>query len=241
MRVRELEAGTVNRKGQLAPLSFFLSLSLLSLCPFLSLSLSLSLPLIVSLSLSLSLARPLLLSLSLSLSLFLSLTLTHSLTHHLSLSRSLSPSIYLSHSISLSVCLSLSLSLSLTVSLPPPLSLSLSLSLSLPLSLCLGTVEVWYRGGRGCGIGCRHLRGGRACLPDRCRAPQRGWTPLHFAAMFGHATVAGQLLAAGADVEAKDTVMGGGTRVGRGRGATRTSSCHFCLGSFEKSSETASP
>ena len=48
------------------------------------------------------------------------------------------------------------------------------------------------------------MRGERGCLPDRCRAPQNGGTPLHLAAAEGHAAVAGQLLAAKADVEAKD-------------------------------------
>ena len=59
------------------------------------------------------------------------------------------------------------------------------------------------------------MRGERVCLPDRCRAPQDGDTPLHFAAACGHAAVAEQLLAAKADVEAKDTVMGEGDE-GRG-------------------------
>ena len=54
------------------------------------------------------------------------------------------------------------------------------------------------------------MRGERRCLPDRCRAPQRGETPLHKAAAKGHAAVAGQLLAAKADVAAKDQVMGQG-------------------------------
>ena len=46
----------------------------------------------------------------------------------------------------------------------------------------------------------------RACLPDRCRAPQKGETPLHRASRKGHAAVVEQLLAAGADTEAKDVV-----------------------------------
>ena len=65
-------------------------------------------------------------------------------------------------------------------------------------------------------------------------APQGGETPLHRAARAGHAAVAGQLLAAKADVEAKDEVRGQeecGVRIGRGRGAARTSSGHLCLGS----------
>ena len=53
------------------------------------------------------------------------------------------------------------------------------------------------------------MRGERGCLPDRCRAPQNERTPLHWAARSGRA-VAGQLLAAKADVEAKDDVVRGG-------------------------------
>jgi len=52
------------------------------------------------------------------------------------------------------------------------------------------------------------LRGERRCLPDRCPAPQAGDTPLHRAAYAGHAAVAEQLLAAKADVGAKNHVMG---------------------------------
>ena len=94
----------------------------------------------------------------------------------------------------------------------PQVGPSPSLSLTLPpsLSLCLGTVEVWCRGGRRCGRGRTNLRGERGCLPNRGRAPQEGRTPLHRAAMEGHAAVAGQLLAAKADVEAQDTVRGQG-------------------------------
>ena len=59
------------------------------------------------------------------------------------------------------------------------------------------------------------MRGERRCLPDRCRAPQAGDTPLHEAAYAGHAAVAEQLLAAKADVGAKNQVMGeGGQRRG---------------------------
>ena len=78
------------------------------------------------------------------------------------------------------------------------------------------------------------MRGDKRCPPDCCRAPQIGMTPLHLAAYYGHAAVAGQLLAAKADVEAKNKVrgLGGcGTRIGRGRWAPRTSSCHLCLNS----------
>ena len=58
------------------------------------------------------------------------------------------------------------------------------------------------------------MRGERRCLPDRCRAPQFGRTPLHRAAIAGHAAVVEQLLAAKADVEAKDGVRGWGLGVG---------------------------
>ena len=154
------------------------------------------------------------LSLCLSISLFLSPYLSRALSPSLSYRLSLSISLSLSCSLSFSLChcLSLHLSLSLPLSLSPSLSLSLSLfhPPSLSLSLSLGTVEVWYRGGRGCGIGRRHLRGERGCLPDRCRAPQRGRTPLHLAADEGHAAVVGQLLAAKADMETKNHVKGQG-------------------------------
>ena len=65
-------------------------------------------------------------------------------------------------------------------------------------------------GGRGGGRGRTHLCGGEmGCLPERCRAPQFGWTPLLIAAIKGHAAVAQQLLAAGAAVDAKGKVRGG--------------------------------
>ena len=55
------------------------------------------------------------------------------------------------------------------------------------------------------------MRGGEGgCLPERCRAPQDGCTPLHFAVAEGHAAVVEQLLDAGADMEAKDKVRGQG-------------------------------
>ena len=57
------------------------------------------------------------------------------------------------------------------------------------------------------------MHGKRECLPERCRAPQAGDTPLHQAAEKGHAAVVEQLLAAGAAKNAKDEVRG----VGSGR------------------------
>ena len=54
----------------------------------------------------------------------------------------------------------------------------------------------------------RRTRVERVRLVEACRAPQDGYTPLHFAAFKGHETVVKQLLAAGADTEAKDQVSG---------------------------------
>ena len=44
------------------------------------------------------------------------------------------------------------------------------------------------------------------CLPERSRAPQNGSTPLHSAALGGHAVVVDKLLAAGAEKDARDKV-----------------------------------
>jgi hypothetical protein len=56
-------------------------------------------------------------------------------------------------------------------------------------------------------MGLTHLRGGEgSSFPERCRAPQFGSTPLHYAAVRGHASVVEQLLAAGAGVDAKGQV-----------------------------------
>jgi len=64
------------------------------------------------------------------------------------------------------------------------------------------------------------------CLPEPCRAPQREETPLHRAAIRGHAAVVEKLLAAGAAVDAKDKVRG---KWGAGRGGlgVRTQLCVF--------------
>ena len=53
------------------------------------------------------------------------------------------------------------------------------------------------------------MRGGeKGRLPEPCRAPQFGKTPLHHAAEGGHSAAAEQLLAAGADADAEDEVGG---------------------------------
>ena len=86
----------------------------------------------------------------------------------------------------------------------------------------------------------------RGCVwPDLCRGPQDGSAPLHVA---GNAAVVEKLLAkgaaidttdmlenllaVGAAIDTTDMVRGKGScgaRIGRGRVATRTSPCHFCL------------
>ena len=48
------------------------------------------------------------------------------------------------------------------------------------------------------------------CLPERCRAPQNGNTPLHLASWKGHASVVQQLLAAGAVTDATTGVRQAG-------------------------------
>ena len=60
------------------------------------------------------------------------------------------------------------------------------------------------------------MRGGRGCLPERCCVPQERHTPLHQAAEHGRAAVVQQLLAAGADVEAKNGNVRGVGDEGRG-------------------------
>ena len=47
-------------------------------------------------------------------------------------------------------------------------------------------------------------------MPERCRAPQNGDTPLDCAAGKGHAAVVEQLLAAGAATDAENNVRGAG-------------------------------
>ena len=53
-----------------------------------------------------------------------------------------------------------------------------------------------------------HSRRERVCLTEPCRVLQDGMTPLYQASCHGNATVVEQLLAAGADLEAKDAVSG---------------------------------
>ena len=67
-------------------------------------------------------------------------------------------------------------------------------------------VVVWYRGGRGFGGG---------YLPECCRTPQSGGTPLLAAASNGRAKVVGKFLAAGAARDVADEVRKDG--LGRGR------------------------
>ena len=55
----------------------------------------------------------------------------------------------------------------------------------------------------GVGGGARTCAAREGCLPERCRAPQDGDTPLAGAAGYGHAAVVEQLLAAGADTDSK--------------------------------------
>ena len=60
------------------------------------------------------------------------------------------------------------------------------------------------------------MRAERSVLPERCRAPQDGFTPLHEAAEGGHAAVVEQLLAAGAATDAKNAVR---LRISKARSA----------------------
>ena len=52
------------------------------------------------------------------------------------------------------------------------------------------------------------MRGEMVCVPERCRGPQDGRTPLHIAVVYGHAAVAEMLLKAGAAMDATDKVRG---------------------------------
>ena len=55
-------------------------------------------------------------------------------------------------------------------------------------------------------MGRTYLHGKRGCLPERCRAPQAGDTPLHLAANSGHASVVEQLLECVVETDAKNKV-----------------------------------
>ena len=95
------------------------------------------------------------------------------------------------------------------------------------LAFCpaVALLRLWYRGSRGA-EGAQALarrRGG--CLSEGCHSPQRGRTPLHFAAENGHVAVVEPLLAAEAAVDATDKVRGGGGGVGEGWVAAHSSAC----------------
>ena len=68
--------------------------------------------------------------------------------------------------------------------------------------------------------------GEKGFLPERRLVPQSGWTPLHGAAVNGHAAVLKQLLAAGGAVDAKTPVRGGGGADRAGLGGS-TQLCVF--------------
>jgi ankyrin repeat protein len=83
------------------------------------------------------------------------------------------------------------------------------------------------------------LRREMVCVPERCRGPQDGRTPLHFAVITGDAAVVEMLQKAGAATDTKDKVRAWvGLRdadMKGSRGTTHTLSCHLCLCSCEKS------
>ena len=82
------------------------------------------------------------------------------------------------------------------------------------------------------------LRRERVCVPERCRVPQHGQTPLHCAAQDGLAAAVDMLLKAGAATDATDNVRGVGLRIAAmkgSRGTTHTLSCDLRLCSCEKS------
>ena len=67
---------------------------------------------------------------------------------------------------------------------------------------------------------CAGEKGRRAaCLLERCRSPQDGSTPLHWAVHAGHAVVVEQLLTAGVFVEVRDKVRGMGVAGREGQNA----------------------
>jgi ankyrin repeat protein len=65
-------------------------------------------------------------------------------------------------------------------------------------------------------------------MPERCRTPQNGDTPMHVAAREGHAVAVQKLLAAGATKKQPNQVKGGTSDTGRvvSRGST-----FFCVSS----------
>ena len=56
--------------------------------------------------------------------------------------------------------------------------------------------------------GAHALRRGRVCVPELCRVPQDGYTPLHVAAANSHNAVVEMLLAARAATDSTDRVRG---------------------------------
>ena len=81
------------------------------------------------------------------------------------------------------------------------------LSRSIP---CLPLSRFGNTEGHGLGGWRTHLGRKGMCLTERCCAPQSGYTPLHWASRYGHATVVEHLLAAGAIKDAKTKVRRAG-------------------------------
>ena len=75
---------------------------------------------------------------------------------------------------------------------------------------CLTISRLGNAEGHGFRRGRTHMRREGESLPEHCCAPQDGHTPLHLAADDGNAAVVEQLLAAGADTEAKCEVRRAG-------------------------------